>query len=245
METPVTERGTIVGTFQYMSPEQVEGRELDGRSDIFSLGTVLYEMVTGQRAFEGKSRLSVASAILEKEPAPITTLKPLAPVALDHTIRSCLAKNPEDRWQTARDLSHELKWIGESGSQAGAPAVAGRSRGTARIAWAVAAVLLAALGLLSVAYFKSKERSSSALVVRSSLLPPTDMQFNAFDEWLPAVSLDGTHIAFPVWDGRVGRLWLRDINDTGEGKPFQVRRTAACPSGLRMVVLSDSSPTES
>jgi eukaryotic-like serine/threonine-protein kinase len=93
VETPVTERGTIVGTFQYMSPEQVEGHELDGRSDIFSLGAVLYEMVTGHRAFEGKSRLSVASAILEKEPAPITTLKPLAPAALDHAIRNCLAKD--------------------------------------------------------------------------------------------------------------------------------------------------------
>src|SRR5499425_67877 len=103
----MTEEGTIVGTFQYMSPEQVEGKDVDGRSDIFSLGTVLYEMVTGQRAFQGKSQLSVASAILEKEPAPISTLKPLAPAALDHAIRNCLAKNPEDRWQTARDLSHE------------------------------------------------------------------------------------------------------------------------------------------
>jgi serine/threonine protein kinase len=102
-----------------MSPEQVEGCELDGRSDIFSLGTVLYEMVTGQRAFDGKSRLNVASAILEKEPAPITTLQPLAPAALDHAIRTCLEKDPDNRWQTARDLSHELKWIGESGSRQG------------------------------------------------------------------------------------------------------------------------------
>jgi serine/threonine protein kinase len=143
-EPPVTEQGTIVGTFQYMSPEQVEGRELDGRSDIFSLGAVLYEMVTGQKAFEGKSRLSVASAILEKEPVPVTTLRPLTPLALDHAIRDYLAKNPDERWQTARDLSPELKWIGESCSQTGAPAVAGRSRwgvrerialGTGRFCW--------------------------------------------------------------------------------------------------------------
>src|SRR5215469_8861178 len=90
--SPLTEHGTIVGTFQYMSPEQVEGKELDGRSDIFSLGAVLYEMLTGQRAFEGKSQLSVASAILEKEPVPISSIKPMTPPALDHAIRRCLAK---------------------------------------------------------------------------------------------------------------------------------------------------------
>src|SRR5215469_12052130 len=105
---PVTQEGTIVGTFQYMSPEQVEGKELDARSDIFSLGAVLYEMVTGHRAFEGKSQLSVASAILEKEPAPISSVKPLTPRSLDHIIRRCLAKDPEDRWQTTRDLAMEL-----------------------------------------------------------------------------------------------------------------------------------------
>jgi serine/threonine protein kinase len=81
-DSPVTERGTIVGTFQYMSPEQVEGKELDGRSDIFSLGAVLYEMLTGQRAFPGKSQLGVAAAILEKEPAPISSIKPITPPAL-------------------------------------------------------------------------------------------------------------------------------------------------------------------
>src|SRR5215471_6526733 len=109
--SPVTQQGAIVGTFQYMSPEQVEGKELDGRSDIFSLGAVLYEMVTGQRAFEGKSQLSVASAILEKEPAPISTIKPMSPRSLDRVIRRCLAKDPDDRWQSARDLALELMAI--------------------------------------------------------------------------------------------------------------------------------------
>src|SRR5271165_2031808 len=109
-QSPATEQGTIVGTFQYMSPEQVEGKELDGRSDIFSLGAVLYEMLTGQRAFPGKSQLSVASAILETEPAPISTIKPLTPPALDHTIRRCLAKELEKRWQSSADLAGELQW---------------------------------------------------------------------------------------------------------------------------------------
>src|SRR2546429_4964637 len=84
-----------------ISPEQVEGKELDGRSDIFSLGAVLYEMLTGQRAFEGKSQLSVASAILEREPAPITTIQPMTPPPLDHVVKKCLAKNPDERWQSA------------------------------------------------------------------------------------------------------------------------------------------------
>src|SRR5437764_1442632 len=87
--SPMTEQGTIVGTFQYMSPEQVEGKELDGRSDLFSLAALLYEMLTGQRAFQGKSQMSVASAILEKEPSPIASLKPMTPLALDHVIRKC------------------------------------------------------------------------------------------------------------------------------------------------------------
>src|SRR5215468_2747891 len=120
----MTEEGTIIGTFQYMSPEQVEGKDLDGRSDIFSLGAVLYEMVTGQRAFEGKSQLSVASAILEKEPAPITTIKPLTPPGLNHAIRKCLEKSPDERWQSASDLASELRWITESGSQLSAPSAA-------------------------------------------------------------------------------------------------------------------------
>jgi Tol biopolymer transport system component len=118
--SPVTQQGTIVGTFQYMSPEQVEGREVDGRSDMFSLGTVLYEMVTGKRAFEGKTQLSVASAILEREPEPLSVVKPETPRALERAIQRCLAKDPEERWQTGRDLASELKWIGETGSQSAA-----------------------------------------------------------------------------------------------------------------------------
>ena len=126
--SPVTEEGTIVGTFHYMSPEQVEGKELDGCSDVFSLGAVLYEMLTGKRAFEGKSQLSVASAILEKEPAPITLVKPTTPPALDHAIRRCLAKDPEERWQSASDIKSELLWISQSSGQAAIPQLTTRGK---------------------------------------------------------------------------------------------------------------------
>ncbi len=117
---PLTAEGTIVGTFQYMAPEQLEGKEADARSDLWALGCVLYEMATGKRAFEGKSQASLIAAILEHEPAPITTVSPLSPSALERVVGRCLAKDPEDRWQSARDLAHELRWIAESGSQAGA-----------------------------------------------------------------------------------------------------------------------------
>jgi hypothetical protein len=233
VETPVTERGTIVGTFQYMSPEQVEGRELDGRSDIFSLGAVLYEMVTGQHAFEGKSRLSVASAILEKEPAPITTIKPLAPAALDHAIRTCLAKDPDSRWQTARDLVHELRWIGETGSQAAIAAVPGRNFRAARerIAWAAAAVLLCALAAVSVALHLKKD-APSATNVRAMIPPPADNQFAAFanNRFLPALSPDGRQLVVPVMDtqGKLG-LWLRGLNDLGQGRILPGTEEGAFP----------------
>ena len=131
--SPLTQEGTILGTFQYMSPEQLEGREADVRSDIFAFGAVLYEMATGKKAFSGASQASLISAIMKEEPAPIAALAPMAPRALDRVVRTCLAKDPEDRWQSARDLGAELKWIAGGGSDvAGAvAAVPSRRRGCA------------------------------------------------------------------------------------------------------------------
>src|ERR1700689_1810107 len=116
--SPLTTAGTMIGTIQYMSPEQIEGKEADARSDLFALGAVLYEMVTGARPFEGKSQISVASAILEKEPEPISASQPLTPPAFEHIVTACLAKNPEDRFQSAHDVALQLKWIAESGTPA-------------------------------------------------------------------------------------------------------------------------------
>jgi len=148
---PVTREGAVVGTVPYMSPEQVEGKEVDARSDIFSLGAVLYEMVTGRRAFQGQSDFSIASAILVKDPDPISTLHPLTPPALERTIRVCLAKDPDARWQSAGDLCKELRWIADSGSQIGVPRAAAVRRAIRpRIAWILTTVfaVVAAAALL-------------------------------------------------------------------------------------------------
>jgi serine/threonine protein kinase len=202
-ESPVTQDGMIVGTFQYMSPEQVEGKELDGRSDIFSLGSVLYEMLTGQRAFQGKSQLSVASGILEKEPAPISTIKPLTPPSLDHALRRCLMKEPERRWQSAADLAGELQWIGESASQMGTLAQRGQGRITRQwLPWGVAALLGVTAGAITILHWG--RRPPVAEPVRFELpLPPGNITFS--------LSPDGRQLAYPV-PGPDGRIWIRPLD---------------------------------
>src|SRR6202521_2063864 len=122
---PLTAQGSIVGTLQYMAPEQLEGKEVDARTDIFAFGVVMYEMATGKRAFEGKSQASLMVAILERDPLPMASLQPMTPHALDRVVKKCLAKEPEKRWQAASDICDELKWIAEGGSQVGLAPTAG------------------------------------------------------------------------------------------------------------------------
>ncbi len=143
---PLTAQGTILGTFQYMAPEQIDGEEADARTDIFAFGAVLFEMLTGRRAFSGKSQASLLGAILKEQPPPVSQVAPVAPPALDHVVGVCLAKDPDARFQTAHDLLLQLKWIAEGGSAAGvaAPAVAHR-RNRERLAWIAAATLAVAL----------------------------------------------------------------------------------------------------
>jgi eukaryotic-like serine/threonine-protein kinase len=211
-QSPATEQGTIVGTFAYMSPEQIEGKELDGRSDIFSLGAVLYEALTGQRAFPGKSQLSVASAILEKEPTSISSIRPMTPPALDHAIRCCFAKDPEERWQTARDLALELKWIAETGSQTGAAVSSPTKRPISQgIAWGFAATcLLLAIALVATLWLRP---TVSLQPIRASLLPPPNSSFLPYNF---AVSPDGRQLAFVALgpDGKT-TLWVRALSGYG------------------------------
>ncbi len=215
LSRPLTAEGTIVGTFQYMAPEQLEGREADARSDIWALGCVLYEMATGKRAFEGKSQASLIASIMEREPRPIAELQPLSPPGLDRLVRACLAKEPDQRVQTAHDVKLELGWIAESGSQAGAAALAAaRRRGRERLAWSLVVaslVLGAALGAL---LLRPSERPQ---VIRFGVPPPrgtTDV------DW-PRVSPDGRTLAFLASDSSgSSRIWVRPL-DAAEAHPLE------------------------
>ena len=213
---PVTAAGTIVGTFQYMSPEQIEGKEADARSDIFALGAVVYEMASGKRAFDGKSQASVVAAILAAEPKPISASQPMTPPALDRTVRKCLAKDPEDRWQTARDLFLELKWIAKAGSQAGEPApVASHRKNRERIAWAIAAVVTLIAIALAIGFVQRAPKPAqmippmrlSAELGVDATLSDTVLGANA------VLSPDGTRLAF-VADGADKRrhLYIRSLD---------------------------------
>lgn len=213
--SPVTQAGVVVGTFQYMSPEQIEGKELDARSDIFSLGAVLYEMVTGKRAFEGKSHLSVASAILESEPAPISSIKPMAPPALDHVVRKCIAKAVEERWQSAADLASELKWISESSAQARADQFATRS---ARRTWPWVTRALALMTLVAVALavlfvrFAGRSGPYDSGVARLTITLPPKQELAADVTQAVALSPDGKRVAYVAAESGISHLYVRRLD---------------------------------
>jgi Tol biopolymer transport system component len=221
-QSPVTAEGTIVGTFQYMSPEQVEGKELDGRSDIFSLGAVLYEMLTGQHAFEGKSQLSVASAILEKEPAPISGVKPTAPPALDHAIRRSLAKNVDDRWQTARDLAQELKWASETGVYTcAAVPLGGAAKTREKLAWTISCVLAVAL-VVAVIWWRSSKPPEETLYFPAPLsFPARDIAIAPNDHTIAVVAYQESARKNVLWIYELGSASARSLADTeGASYPF-------------------------
>jgi Tol biopolymer transport system component len=195
----LTAPGTILGTCQYMAPEQLEGREADARTDIFAFGAVLYEMLTGKKAFEGNSHASVSAAIMSADPMPISAMQPLSPPALDRLVARCLAKDSDERWQSAGDLAHELKWIVESGMQvSGAvpPVTAVRTR--ARLAWVMAALATAAaLGIGALQF--ARPRSEPAAAIRFQVSPPAGSSIVGGPAApLPALSPDGQRIALVV-----------------------------------------------
>ena len=227
--TPLTAEGTIVGTFQYMSPEQVEGKEADPRSDIFALGAVLYEMATGKRAFEGKTQISVMAAILEKDPPSMSALQPMTPPALERLVYTCLRKNPEERLQSARDVKLHLEWVDEAGSRAGVPApLAARRRVQHRLAWLAAAAFAIVAAGLGAAYVHAT--SGRPKPVWSYILPPEKTSFS-FDASTggPVISPDGTRMAFPANDPSGRRLlWVRPLSSL-TAQPLEGTEDATFP----------------
>ena len=205
----LTQQGTIVGTFQYMAPEVLQGQEATPRSDIFSFGCVLYEMVTSRRAFEGKTQLSVMSAILEKEPEPLSHVQPTSPATLDYTVRTCLEKNPDDRLQTAHDVKLQLAWIANSGSQTSAPPLLSSKPRPQLWLAAIAVLGLAVIGLTLALVSSAPPRR----VLRVNLLPPEGTRFETlYRNGAPAISPDGTHIAFIAQKDGKNALWLRSLD---------------------------------
>ena len=207
-DQPLTEQGTIVGTFQYMAPEQLEGLTPDARTDIFALGAVLYEMAAGRKAFDGKSRTSLIAAIVATQPPPIASVTAMSPPALDHLVRKCLEKDPDDRWQSARDVMGQLQWISEGGSRAGLPGIVStRRRVREGLAWATAAVLgVAAVGF-AVAW--ARRAPVPAPVVRFQIPNPDGVT----DVGPPSISPDGRMLAFDATDAAGTRqIWIRPLD---------------------------------
>ena len=207
----LTERGTIMGTFQYMSPEQLEGKDADARSDIFALGAVLYEMATGKKAFSGASRASLISSILRDDPRPISSIAPMTPPAFDRVVKTCLAKDPDDRFQTAHDVKLQLEWLAEAGSQAGAPAVvASRRKSRERLAWIAAGAAVAAAAVLALILVRGKP--APARTIRAAIELPAGAVIEKQDSSL-ALSPDGRVLAF-VAEGGDGKtqIYLRALD---------------------------------
>jgi Tol biopolymer transport system component len=215
MDDAITARGTILGTLQYMAPEQIEAKEVDGRTDIFAFGAVVYEMATGKKAFAGKTSASLIAKILETDPPPMSSLQPMTPPALDRVVKKCLAKEPEKRWQAASDVCDELKWIAEQGSQAGlpAPGVARRKVGE-KVAWALAAMaIVVAVLVTAVPYLRRTPVEVRA--VRFTINPPEKGRFPilVFAPTFLSVSPDGTRLAFIAVDSAGhSMLWTRDLD---------------------------------
>jgi serine/threonine-protein kinase len=211
---PNTERGSILGTLPYMAPEQLEGQEADERTDIFAFGAVVYEMITGRKTFDGPSQASLIAAILEHQPPPMSTAQPLAPPAVDHIVRRCLAKNRDERWQTAADLTQELRWAKENAGDAAAMESIRPSR--PRVMWFIASGVITAL--VGLAVWRSLNTSTSQSA------PPLSVSRSLIDiapaERLPvlpngavlALAPDGKTLVFVgVRDG-IARLYSRALN---------------------------------
>jgi hypothetical protein len=196
-------KGQILGTLLYMAPEQVQGKEADARSDIFGFGCVLYEILTGKRAFEGGSAASVIAAILER---PTPSIADIAPPALDRVLKRCLEKDPENRWQSARDVRAALDIIGSL--EHDKSPVQAKRRSLSWLPWAMSGVLALVLGPLAWIYFR-QEPPATGSSTRFQVLPPEKYAFSG----APVVSPDGSKVAFVARDvNNRPTVWVRPLD---------------------------------
>jgi eukaryotic-like serine/threonine-protein kinase len=207
----VTAAGTILGTFQYMAPEQIEGLDADARTDLFAFGCVLFEMLTARKAFEGKTRASLLGAILKDEPLRISEVRPVAPPALDRIVQTCLAKDPDDRWQTARDLKRELQWVASAGSAESATTL--RRPAPRRGALPLVAAAIASAAIVGGAVWAlTRPVVVSPPAVHLQAPPNPDVSL-WIDNIVPdvAISPDGTHVAYTGGTGQ-SQLYVRSLS---------------------------------
>jgi len=209
----LTVQGTILGTLQYMAPEQLEGKDADARTDIFAFGAVLHEMLTGTKAFEGNSHASLISSIMTAQPPAVSSIRKLTPPPLDELVARCLVKDPDDRWQSARDLKMQLAWIAGPGGHAVSPVAAPGHGSRERLAWISTALLLVTLSAVVAVWLARPAPAAPADVSQFAVLPPDKSTFAQFGQGINfAISPDGRALVFSASarDG-IPRLWLRPM----------------------------------
>ena len=206
-----TQPGTIVGTIQYMSPEQLEGKPGGARSDIFAFGAIMYEMTTGRRAFDATSQSGVIAAILTATPTSMALLAPMTPPALDHVVKTCLAKDPDERWQAAGDVARQLMWIATNAHSSVESPPPSRRR---HDLWVAATVLLATAAAF-LTFVRAREAPAESGLVRFVLPPPEGAEYPSYNdiESPPIVSPDGRQIAIVAHAiGRPNAVWIRSLD---------------------------------
>ncbi|PWT92423.1 MAG: hypothetical protein C5B54_03540 [Acidobacteria bacterium] len=207
---PLTNEGTILGTVQYMSPEQLEGQDADARSDLWAFGCVLYEMATGKRAFEGKSQASIIAAIMHSQPAPMASLQPLTQPSFEHVVTTCLAKDPDERWQSAGDVRQQLQWISSASQSITLPKTVVRRNNRELFAWIVVILLMAALSFL-IFLRRQPEKKSLAQVSRFTIDLPAGTELSPYDSLV--LSPDGKNVAFTSLGLDRSHLWIRSLDE--------------------------------
>jgi eukaryotic-like serine/threonine-protein kinase len=221
-QSKLTSEGMLVGTFQYMAPEQLEGKEADSRTDIFALGELIHEMAAGKPAFGGNSRASLIAAILTTDPPPISQFQPLCPSGLERVVKKCLAKDPEARWQSASDLASELNWIADGGSQAGAARVPPAPGRWARASWLLAAIFFLLMMVAGVAWWQAGNRHLPAMYFHTSVpFPANDLALSPDQRLVAMVAYSAQTNDYVLWTYQIGGRRSTPLEGTqGASYPF-------------------------